>query len=87
MKNNHFQHSPKESVCVVIPNSVIHGFIRYNLECDKFSFHYYKCTVSYSTSILYTAPLFYPVLSTSHLQLSPKLTDIVGLFSSLDFIK
>lgn len=38
MKNNHFQHSPKESVCVVIPNSVIHGSIRYNLECENFHF-------------------------------------------------
>lgn len=72
MKNNYFQHSLKESVCIVIPNSVIHGSIRYNLECDKFSFRYYKCAVSYCTYILYTTPLFYPVPSTSHLQLSHK---------------
>lgn len=52
MKNYHFQQSPKESVCIVILNSIKHGSIRYNLECDKFSFRYYKCTVSYSTSIL-----------------------------------
>lgn len=68
MKNDHLQHSLKESLYTVIPHLVIHKPINYNLKCNKFLFHYYKCTILYSTAILlYTALLFYPVVSTVHL--------------------